>query len=1843
MTEQVTLDYSVTGNYSATLAQMVQQSSAFARETDSVIAKLNAVNAATLTVVNRTTALTGANKVATAEAAAYQQVMGRIQANAKVLGQDYERLERTTLKLARSLPGGFGEAVRIVEKLQASGVTTERQIDRMGTAFAKLGKATGSDPTSVGGRLLELNRIYGNSDDSLERYGDTLVALTKKYGASAEGALAYAKALAPVAANAGIGENAVLAIGTAAARLGEDGYAGANAFNKVLLDIQRSVRDGTPELSEYAKMLGLSRQGLADLFKDDPTEALVRFTEAVRTNTPEAQRSLDALGFDSTRTVRAIQALSGQGNLRTIIDDSTASYGQGSTDIAARSATAGVNDQLSRLRENVGQTSVGAGRPFLGFLEGTLRGANAVTGATARVANSAPAQDVGTLAAATNGVVDFGTNALGALGLGALGVAGYNALRRGTGNFLSGARGVATGAPAPDTRLGNLGAAAGRAGFTPGAGGLGSAWARAGQTAAGVANAAFNVGALATNATTAGMQGAMAGAPRPLNLAGTPLAVVPSPARGVFAAGMAQAGSEASAGISAARTGAVTTGLTNLAAAARTSAVTVGNTTRAFLTAEGGAQRLGAALTRAALQAPLFVGQTAGRAISPLTGALGGIGPTLALAGAFAGGAVVYDRARDARRFNEASGTMKDAYAAFNEFAAVAGVASRGLTDLTQATTETTRAIVAQNRTRGQALNVTATEFAQTQRADYTRAFNPTGRTVEQVGLETRLLLGADASPESLSRAGLDVADKYGQAFAQAVLKDYEQRSQDRGVPFGETLQLAVSQRNLFGSTERSQQVWQTYAGAVADEQSYLTSTYGEQAAPVYNLAQARQAFESVPQTNPAALGAGRALAGEGNPIANFIQTSNAESEAAGQIAQLLGTDPRLIESFYASSRDTNDFDELIRFAQESQQTNDGNFFQRLGRESGRGRYSPSAYAFLENVDQYGAQAFAAGGPDYVSGMASSEEERASRRLSEAIDATTGNLRSAGDDLTETLYGVSQQIRDGVEPELAEIGTSTSNRAFRAFAANPGDYGLQTAAAQEAAGVALRGQPNSQVALVDLLAQAGRYSDSGNVGSRTFSQGAALVQRQAALDQTGRGLYERTGQSIQAAGAARAVLATGDVVNEQARGQLEQISAGEPEAYRERLSAMASFVSAYRQFTKELVRSDEDAQRTRLRAQRDFDRSRADSQADYERTVRRSNQAFAISQSRAGASFTRSTGRAERDFGRQVVEAREDFGTSRARAAADFRRQEQRAEADFALQRQRSQRDLERGETRARDDYQLDTLRSQRDFLKGQTRAVEDYHRSRLRAQRDFAKQLMRINEDAAASMYDPYKRIQAAQTWDANGLLANIREQTEAMTRQVAQLDQARSLGLSQTVIDQLKLFDPSNAQQLDRLMNDILGNPGFIAQLNDAAGVRSDASSGLVGEDVSTRRAKEDFAQSLSDQETDLQLSLERSRTDFASAMADREADFAKSLARSREDFNTSLADSEADFRKALDRSSEDYRTSMERNEEDFNRAEARAAKNHAVQMADVAEDFAIASAQAAEDHARAMSQMTEDFTISVQRASRNFEISMTDMTEDLQRFQTRALQDMADFGWEITGGPSGVATAFARAAEDLDGRIANLPAQLRPQLSRNLQDMVSNADADLQYYLDQKLGKYGLDHTALTTTQSNPGFNGKGGLSKIGLSGGGLVEGSGTGTSDSIDIRVSRGEYVINAERTRQWGVDRMDMLNAGINPWDRSSTSARAPQARMGEREPEKLSRRFISPAGMGADQVRAARTQPYSVPVINTTSNNYVYDHSVNVAQVDVRADNPRELAEGLRRKVTFARLVQPERADRVVV
>ncbi|HEY5787509.1 MAG TPA: phage tail tape measure protein [Microlunatus sp.] len=380
-----------------------------------------------MAVITPSRAMLGGMTVLAARSAETQKNLSQLAATSTVTGARVDKLAGGIRSLAKELPLGTDAARQLVEQFSKSGISaegSEKKIIRLSKSIALLSGATGEAPNALAEGMTNLARATGNVNldpKRIEDLGDSLTTVAAKSGASATSILAFSKNIAPMAQAAGIGATGILGISGAFAKMGEEGYAASNAVSKMLGDMSRSVREGSPEIATYANLVGKTADQFSALFKNNPAEALNEVTQAIARAGPSGPRMLERIGIEGVRGQRAIQNLVAGGQLQQTTAQAVSAYGGGATEKAGEAAFGGLEDSLTRLASASDQVAEAMGRPLLGPLTTFADAMTKVTGGLGELLGSAPMQALGT--AATYGGMGLvaGKAVLGPLGALALG------------------------------------------------------------------------------------------------------------------------------------------------------------------------------------------------------------------------------------------------------------------------------------------------------------------------------------------------------------------------------------------------------------------------------------------------------------------------------------------------------------------------------------------------------------------------------------------------------------------------------------------------------------------------------------------------------------------------------------------------------------------------------------------------------------------------------------------------------------------------------------------------------------------------------------------------------------------------------------------------------------------------------------------------------------------------------------------------------------------------------------------------------------------------------------------------------------------------------------------------------------------------------------------------------------------------------------------------------------------------------------------------------------------------------------------------------------------------------
>lgn len=277
--------------------------------------------------------------------------------------------------------------------------------------------------------------------------------------------------------------------------------------------------------------------------------------------------------------------------------------------------------------------------------------------------------------------------------------------------------------------------------------------------------------------------------------------------------------------------------------------------------------------------------------------------------------------------------------------------------------------------------------------------------------------------------------------------------------------------------------------------------------------------------------------------------------------------------------------------------------------------------------------------------------------------------------------------------------------------------------------------------------------------------------------------------------------------------------------------------------------------------------------------------------------------------------------------------QSERAQQDEQTQMYRSQLAYQIQSAQATQDYNRQVQRTNLSYQIQTTQSQQDYLIQRNRTQRDYDVQLKNEAQTAAQTVYNPFQQIQSQYTIDAASLAYNLQNQNNSLIKQQQELQQAQGLGLSVQSIQELSLADPSNAQQLDSLVQSLMQDPKLAATINTEIAQRLKATTSLT------------------------------------------QSQFALQFVQSQVQFQTQLKDTQ----------------------QDFQTAENRAAQAQALTLSQMAQDFATSQNRTAAAQALAMSQMGQDYSLMVNRAAQDLGTAMTQLYGGFGAAYTRVMSQI------------------------------------------------------------------------------------------------------------------------------------------------------------------------------------------------------------------------------------------------------
>ena len=194
---------------------------------------------------------------------------------------EFKVLEKGFRDLAKSTGTSITEILAVGEAAGQLGIET-KNILKFTEVMNNLGLTTNLSSNEAATALARLANITQLPQDQFDRLGSTIVALGNNLATTESEIVQFGLRIAGAGKLVGLSEAEILAFGGALSSVGVRAEAGGTAISRTFKKIAIAVADGGAELTQFAKVAGLSAAEFKEAFETDAAGATITFIEGLK-------------------------------------------------------------------------------------------------------------------------------------------------------------------------------------------------------------------------------------------------------------------------------------------------------------------------------------------------------------------------------------------------------------------------------------------------------------------------------------------------------------------------------------------------------------------------------------------------------------------------------------------------------------------------------------------------------------------------------------------------------------------------------------------------------------------------------------------------------------------------------------------------------------------------------------------------------------------------------------------------------------------------------------------------------------------------------------------------------------------------------------------------------------------------------------------------------------------------------------------------------------------------------------------------------------------------------------------------------------------------------------------------------------------------------------------------------------------------------------------------------------------------------------------------------------------------------------------------------------------------
>ena len=213
--------------------------------------------------------------------------------------------------LSTEIPATTEEIAAVAEAAGQLGIQKDALLD-FTEIMTMLGTATNMTADEAATSLARFANITGMATDNYGRLGSVIVDLGNNFATTESEIVAMGTRLASAGKLAGLTEPEIMALAAAMSSVGIEAEAGGTAMTQTLNAIEKAVAKGGDDLSEFARIAGMSSEEFSSAWKNDAMSALTSFIGGLGKLDEQGESTvlvLEDLGLTGIRQSNMLKAL----------------------------------------------------------------------------------------------------------------------------------------------------------------------------------------------------------------------------------------------------------------------------------------------------------------------------------------------------------------------------------------------------------------------------------------------------------------------------------------------------------------------------------------------------------------------------------------------------------------------------------------------------------------------------------------------------------------------------------------------------------------------------------------------------------------------------------------------------------------------------------------------------------------------------------------------------------------------------------------------------------------------------------------------------------------------------------------------------------------------------------------------------------------------------------------------------------------------------------------------------------------------------------------------------------------------------------------------------------------------------------------------------------------------------------------------------------------------------------------------------------------------------------------------------------------------------------------------